>query len=49
MEQEPKNESELLDFFLEMINVRNTHKEKSREIARYAFDKTHPQMFLNFR
>lgn len=37
-----KSESELIDFFLYTIDYRDKHKNKSCEIAIYAFDKTHP-------
>jgi hypothetical protein len=36
------NETELLDYFIEAIQYRIAHKDRSVEIAVHVFDKTHP-------
>lgn len=42
------NESEVLDYYIDAIQYRNSHKDESPEIAMHVFDKTHPITQLSF-
>lgn len=42
LDKELRNESELISYYLEAIEIRTLHPELSEEIAREVFDQTHP-------
>lgn len=39
-----KSNNDLIDYYLQVIDYRNTHKSFSADIARFAFDQTHPNV-----
>ncbi|MDK2899426.1 MAG: hypothetical protein PWQ10_613, partial [Patescibacteria group bacterium] len=42
MRNQITSENDLINFYLNVIDYRNRHKNKSAKIAMYAFNKTHP-------
>jgi hypothetical protein len=43
------SESEALDYYIDAIQYRNTHKAESSEIALHVFRRTNPNGMLSFR
>lgn len=41
-------ESDVLDYFINAIQYRNMHKDRSADIAMHVFDMTHPKLRLTF-
>lgn len=42
------SESDVLDYYVDAIHYRNSHKSESTEIAIHVFNRTHPKVRLSF-